>query len=183
MTTYVAFLRAINVAGHAIVRMTDLCERFTAAGCRNVRSYIQSGNVVFESSSRSESAVLHELQRELRELLDDVPQIMLRELGQMDALIERAPFKNIRTKPPVKLYVSFLGEAPRSRPRFPLVSTKEALRAIGMSGREVFIVSGRKPNGFFGFPNNFIEKELDVVATTRNWSTVTKTVDFARRHP
>jgi uncharacterized protein (DUF1697 family) len=44
---HVAFLRAINVAGHAIVRMADLRQAFADAGCRNVRTYIQSGNVVF----------------------------------------------------------------------------------------------------------------------------------------
>ena len=43
-----------------------------------------------------------------------------------------------------------------------------------MTDREVFIVSRRKKNGFFGFPNAFIEQELGVSVTSRNWSTVTK---------
>ena len=47
MKKYVAFLRAMNVAGHASVRMTDLREAFAAAGCQGVRTYIQSGNVIF----------------------------------------------------------------------------------------------------------------------------------------
>jgi hypothetical protein len=50
-----------------------------------------------------------------------------------------------------------------------------------MRNRDVFIVSRRKKNGFYGFPNNFIEKELGVSATSRNWTTVTKIVEFARR--
>ena len=53
------------------------------------------------------------------------------------------------------------------------------LRAINVL--EAFIVSRPKPNGFFGFPNNFIEKELVVSATTRNWSTVTKLLEFSRK--
>lgn len=52
-----------------------------------------------------------------------------------------------------------------------------------MKNLEVFIVSRRKKNGFYGFPNNFIEKELGVSATSRNWSTVTKIVAFAHRGP
>lgn len=52
-----------------------------------------------------------------------------------------------------------------------------------MSNREVFIVSRRKKNGFYGFPNNFIEKELRVPATTRNWSTLTKIVEFLGKEP
>jgi uncharacterized protein (DUF1697 family) len=61
------------------------------------------------------------------------------------------------------------------------MSDKEAVEAIAIRNREAFIVTRQKPNGFFGFPNNFIEKELGVSATSRNWSTVTKIVDFARR--
>ncbi len=51
--THVAFLRAINVAGHAVVNMTDLRDAFAAAACGNVRSLIQSGNVVFESPANT----------------------------------------------------------------------------------------------------------------------------------
>ena len=58
---------------------------------------------------------------------------------------------------------------------------KEGLEAIAITAREVFVVSRRKKNGFYGFPNNFIEKELDVSATTRNWSTVTKIVYQLRK--
>jgi len=47
MTPYVAFIRAINVAGHASVRMSDVRDAFVAAGCKDVRTYIQSGNVMF----------------------------------------------------------------------------------------------------------------------------------------
>jgi hypothetical protein len=52
-----------------------------------------------------------------------------------------------------------------------------------MKELEVFIVSRRKKNGFYGFPNNFIEKELGVSATTRNWSTLTRIVELARKGP
>ena len=47
-----------------------------------------------------------------------------------------------------------------------------------MTEREVFVVSHRKKNGFFGIPNNFVEKELGVSATSRNWSTITKIIEF-----
>jgi len=74
-----------------------------------------------------------------------------------------------------------LSEKPRVKPKLPLVSVKEALEGIAVKNREAFIISRRKPNGFYGFPNNFIEQELGVTATSRNWSTVTKILDFARR--
>ena len=48
---YVAFLRAINVGGHAIIKMTDLKKMFESAGMENVQTYIQSGNVIFETEA------------------------------------------------------------------------------------------------------------------------------------
>jgi hypothetical protein len=54
------------------------------------------------------------------------------------------------------------------------------MTAVSMAKREVFLVSRLKPNGFFGFPNNFVEEALGVPATTRNWSTVMKIVTFVR---
>jgi len=67
-----------------------------------------------------------------------------------------------------------LSQPPRIRPSLPLVSTKEALEAVAMSGGEVYDVSRRKKNGFFGFPNDFVEEGLGVSATTRNWSTIAR---------
>ena len=76
----------------------------------------------------------------------------------------------------MKLHVVFLSRRPRNKPRLPLISSKEVLEAVKIVNREVYVVSGRKKNGMYGFPNNFIEHELGVPATTRNWSTVTKIV-------
>jgi uncharacterized protein (DUF1697 family) len=177
---YVAFMRAINVAGHASVRMSDVREAFAAAGCRNVRTYIQSGNIVFESPAREAAAILQKARRKLRHVLDDEPDILCRTVREIEDLVRQTPFKNIDAGSGIKLYVAFLSQKPRRRPQLPLVSPKEALEAIAMSEREVFVVSRRKRNGFFGFPNNFVEQELGVSATTRNWSTITKIAAFVQ---
>lgn len=58
MTKYIALLRAINVAGHARVKMTDLNRAFVSAGCKDVRTVIQSGNVLFEAADRDVSATI-----------------------------------------------------------------------------------------------------------------------------
>lgn len=181
MTHYLAFLRAINVAGHARVRMTDVRDTFVAAGCRKVRTYIQSGNVIFESPARDATVILQRIRRKLCAVLGEEPEILLRTVREVERLVDESPFTQREAKSGAKLYVAFLPRRPRRKPVFPLVSSKEALEAVAMSDREVFIVSRPKENGFFGFPNNFIEKELGVSATSRNWSTVTKIVEFARR--
>ena len=182
MTTYLAFLRAINVAGHAIVRMTDLRDAFAAADCKKVRTFIQSGNVVFESE-KAAAAVFESVRDSLRDLIGGEPEVFFRTMRDVERLVERAPFKRFEAEPKIKLYVAFLSRKPRLHPTLPLRLPKEALEAIAMGDREVFIVSRRKANGFYGFPNNFIEKELGVAATSRNWTTVTKIATFARSNP
>ena len=177
---YVAFMRAVNVAGHARVRMSAVREAFEAAGCRNVRTFIQSGNVIFESSARVATPTVRRVRDNLRALLGDEPEILIRTVRDVVRVVEQAPFTEREANSGAKLYVAFLSRRPRRRPALPFVSSKEALEAVAMSDREVFIVSRPKKSGFFGFPNNFIEEQLGVAATSRNWSTVTKIVKFAR---
>jgi uncharacterized protein (DUF1697 family) len=183
VSQYVAFMRAINVAGHQSVRMTDLRNVFSAAGCRNVTTFIQSGNVLFDSPGRGIPAILRKLRSHLRRLVGDEPDVFLRSTAEIGAMMARAPFKKVRAGADVKLYVVFLSQAPQHRPRLPLVVTKEALEILAIAGREVFVVSRRKKNGSFGFPNAFVEKEIGVSATSRNWTTVTKIAALATRSP
>jgi uncharacterized protein (DUF1697 family) len=179
MITYIAFLRAINVAGHAIIRMDELKKMFAAAGCKNVRTFIQSGNVVFESPQDHSPALLQKIRLRLRESSGVQPGIFLRTAGEVERIVKEEPFRAFEREAAVKFCVSFLSQRPSIKPRFPLVSAPEAVEAFAMKGLEVFTVSRRKKNDFYGSPNNFIEKELGVSATTRNWTTVRRVVEFA----
>ncbi len=180
---YVAFIRAINVAGHAIVRMSDVRDAFIAAGCKNVRTYIQSGNVIFQLPQEDATTLFQRVRVKLRDLHGDEPGICFRTAGELERIVRGAPFKRFKAESHLKLYVTFLLRRPRSKPRFPLRSSQEALEAVAMNNLEVFIVSRRKKSGFYGFPNNFIEKELGVAATSRNLSTLTKIVELAQTEP
>ena len=179
--TYVAFLRAINVAGHPIVKMADLKGAFEAAGCRNVRTYIQSGNVIFDCAADKSTPLFANIRTKLRKLIGSDPVVMFRTVSELQSIIKYDPFKAVENESLIKLYVAFLAERPRVKPKLPLISSKEALEALAVENLEVFILSRRKPNGFFGFPNNFIEQELGVLATSRNWSTITKVLKFVRQ--
>ena len=144
MTKYVAFMRAINVAGHASVRMNDLKNAFAAAGCKGVRTYIQSGNVIFEGPEENTPAVFQRIRIKLRELLGDEPAVLFRTVREVERIVKGVPFKDVEAEPDTKLYVTFLSRKPQSKPRFPLLSSKEALEAIAMKNLEVLIVSRRK---------------------------------------
>src|SRR5688500_7653674 len=161
--------------------MTDLCEAFAAAGCRHVRSYIASGNILFESGVSNDLALARKIRRAIAERVGMEPAIMLRALEDLEALVAKDPFKKLRHDRTAKFYVAFLAEPPSTSVRFPLTHEKDALDVIAVSGRDAFIVSRPKPNGFYGFPNNFLEHALGAVGTTRSWSTVSKVVEFAHR--
>jgi len=65
--TYVAFLRAVNVAGQKLIKMPELIRVLASAGFRNVRTYIQSGNVIFDSASSNSTSLGRKLERTLAE--------------------------------------------------------------------------------------------------------------------
>ncbi|HLG58052.1 MAG TPA: DUF1697 domain-containing protein [Vicinamibacterales bacterium] len=180
-TRYIAFLRAINVRGHAIIKMTDLRDAFMAAGCGNVTTFIQSGNVIFDTPAEDPAALFRRINAEVRELAGGEPAIVYRTARELEALARSSPFKGLEGTRQLKLYVTFLDRPPLSKPSFPMHLAKDALEAIGMKGLDVLLVSRPKPNGFYGFPNNFIEKVLGVSGTSRNWTTVTKILALTRQ--
>ena len=163
--------------GHALVKMTDLRAAFEAAGCEDMRSYIQSGNIVFEAS---DSQTLEHVRGQVNALIGGPAHVLFRTLQELDAIVATRPLDAFTADPKLKLYVAFLTEAPSRPVALPVVDTKELLEIIAVQGKEAYLVSRRKPNGMYGFPNNLVEKVLGVPATTRNWNTVTKLLAFVR---
>jgi uncharacterized protein (DUF1697 family) len=178
MSQFVAFIRAINVGGHGVVKMEDLKAAFISAGCKNVRTFIASGNVIFESPS---TAIQKKVLTRLRDLTGRDLTVMFRSVSELERTVKDAPLKASKSRRDVKLYVVFMDRPPAQKPKLPLRSEKEAVEVIGFSDGEVFILTGRKPNGYPGDPNGFIEKELGVKATTRNFSTVSKILALVRK--
>lgn len=181
MIRYIAFLRAINVAGQKLIKMEELARIFAAAGFRNVRTYIQSGNVIFDSRSANSAMLRKKVEKALKKMLGYDVTVMVRPLAEIEAIVERNPFRKIKAGADVMLFVVFLSDDPTTTPKLPLISTTENLEVFEVKDRAAFILSRRKRTGWFGFPNKFVEKELGVLGTTRNWTTVNKIVHAAER--
>ena len=179
MSRHVAFLRAINVPGHSKVKMKRLQQAFSSAGCADVKTVIQSGNVLYEASKGDVETLHQRIQEELRELLGREATVLFRRHSEIRDLVKAAPFKAVNADTDVKLYVVLLSQKPIRKPTFPIVSPKESLEALSAKGLEVFVVSRKKENGGCGFPNGFVEKEFEVLATSRNWSTITKIANMS----
>ena len=173
MTKYVALLRGINVGGKNLMKMHALREAFEAAGLKKVRTFQQAGNVVFESNLKKPLA-------KMENLLNTDPRAVVFSVDELSQIVKQDPFKQIH-EGDVMLCVVFLFQEPATLPKLPVKSTTEKLELIRVKDRAAFVVARRKKTGWFGFPNNFVEKQLGVTATTRQWSTVKKLVDFAER--
>jgi len=180
MSQYVAFLRAVNVAGHGRLSMESLRSICAECGLEKVRTYIQTGNVIFECSPRELRKRVRALRQRLETTIGGQPEIMLRTVDELAGCVSAAPFAALAENRDVKLYVCFLMHRPLQPVQLPMISESECLEAVAMSEREVFVVSGRKSNGFYGFPNNFVEAQLRVPATSRNWNTVGKVLAMAQ---
>jgi uncharacterized protein (DUF1697 family) len=179
--TYVAFLRGINVGGHKLIKMDVLARIFAGAGLKNVRTYIASGNVIFESGSANKAALTKKIEKALQQTLGYEVTVVLRTLSELESIVNRNPFKKYEASKDVMLCVVFLADEPKTKLKLPLVSLPENLEVFEVADRAACVVSRRKKNGWFGFPNNFVEKQFSVAGTTRQWSSVNKILKAAKK--
>lgn len=172
MPEYVAFLRGINVGGHGVLKMESLRRAFVDLGYTGVKTYIQSGNVIFAVDETAvETALAAAIEARLREKLGVETIALLRKRREIDRLIRRDPFGDEDAGRDIKRYVGFLARRPKTGYDLPIVSTTDGMEIFSVEGREAFVLS-RRVNGRYGFPNSFVEARLGVPATTRNWNTV-----------
>lgn len=181
MTKYVALLRGINVGGKKIIKMEVLARIFTSLGFRDVRTYIASGNVIFESPETDVHVLTNKIEKKLLKSFGYEVRVLLRTVDDLKRMLKRNPFKKIELSADVMLFVTFFSAVKGSQPKLPVRSSTENLEVFVTKDGAAFILARRKKDGSFDFPNNFFEKEFGVSATTRNWNTVNKIVAVASR--
>jgi uncharacterized protein (DUF1697 family) len=177
MSKYVAFLRGINVGGNKIIKMEALRQVFESIGFTGVATYIASGNVIFESRSKSPAPLKSKIETALKKSFGHEVSVSLLDFEKLAALTDEGVFNEIEPSKDVGLLVAFLASEPTLRPKLPISVPKENFDVLAARDQAVFIVVRRKPNGQAAFPNDFIEKQFGVKATTRNWNTVKKIVE------
>ena len=173
MASHVALLRAVNVAGHAMVSMSDLRDVFTQLGLSDVRSLLQSGNLVFDSSARAAPRLERLLETELRARLALQTDVFVRTAEQWRAVVANNPCPDEAARDPSHLLAVFLKDAPGAPSVKALQAAVVGPEIVKADGQQLYIVY---PNGIgrSRLTSTLIEKKLGTRATGRNWNTVLK---------
>jgi uncharacterized protein (DUF1697 family) len=167
---YIALLRGINVSGKNLIKMDALKSSLEKLHFKNIKSYIQSGNIFFESEGKAVS----ELSNEIRQLIlndfsFEVPVVVI-ESSEFEEIVTSNPFANQENRDEKFMHLTFLNE------QIDVTKTSLINEKLGENEELVFgkrLVYLYLPSGYGNtkLSNTFIENKLKNVATTRNWRT------------
>jgi uncharacterized protein (DUF1697 family) len=175
--THVALLRGINVGGKNPLPMKELAEEFVAAGCEHVRTFIQSGNVIFSAPpGKDESELARLLGARLAARFGYTAPLVLRTTEELRAAIANNPYLAMGA-PEETLHIMFLTATPDTA----VVKKLDPERSPGdeyqVIGREIYL---RLPTGMARtkLTNAYFDSKLGVTSTARNWRTTTKLLEM-----
>lgn len=166
---YVALLRGINVGGKHILPMKDLTAIFEKAGCADVCTYIQSGNVVFSAPASLVKELPEKIAAAIEKRFGFRSPVILRSAPQMRQVLSGNPFLTEGADEKM-LHVMFLAAAPTTDPLDPQRSPPDRFE---LRGKEIYL---HILNHFAKtkLSNAYFDAKLGTVSTARNWATVRK---------
>ena len=174
MATYIALLRGINVGGN-ILKMDRLRELCAKLGAKNPRTYVQSGNVVFEaagSASQWESKLEKKLAGESRLPVS----VIVRTAAEMSSVLASNPFLKEKGIDTARLAVSFLQHAAEKTALAALAALEIGSERFHCAGKEIYLPLPRRIRRFQALHARQSTKQK---TTTRNWNTVTKLCEMS----
>lgn len=174
--THVALLRGINVGGKNKLPMKALAAMFTAAGAESVRTYIQSGNVLFDAPAKRAGQIAPAVVAAIRSQLGYEIPVIIRTAAELAAVIARNPF--LKSGDEAALHVGFLEATPAPAAVKLLDPDRSPGDSFRIIGREIFL---HLPTGVARtkITNAWFDSKLKTVSTFRNWRTVLKLVELS----
>ncbi len=177
-SNYIAFLRGINIGGHQ-VKMEQLRDLFRGLGFTSVRSYIQTGNVFFETTENDRARLAHKIEQHLYAALGYEVPTFLRTIAEVEHAVQLNPFKGVEATPDTRFLITFIPQPLPDDFKLPLSSPKGDFEILHSTSGEVFIVM-RLLNGRPSNPAVYIEKTCKVKTTTRFFGTTLKILQAAK---
>ena len=176
MTVFVALLRGINVGGNKSIRMAELKALLEGLGLENVKTLLNSGNVVF-TASKGSGALTKELEDAVEKEFGFRPTIVLRTKARLKKILDANPFPDMAKDDPSHLLVMTLAKEAKTGAKASLAKAYSGPEEIEIKGENVYV---SYPNGIgkSKLTNALLEKHVGV-GTARNWNTLTKLVALA----
>lgn len=182
MNIYIALLRGINVGGKNIIKMAELKRVFEKIELYDVKTYIQSGNVLFKSNE-SEEALRNKIEHEIEAVFGFSVKVILRTIAELEKIVSDCPFSETEileaesASETESLYVAILSHAPLKERIEYLNSCRSESDDYRVIGRDIFLLFHNSIRNS-KLANNI--QKLDVTATVRNWKTMNKLVKLAK---
>lgn len=177
MKTHLALLRGINVSGHNMIKMDVLKTILENAGFQNVQTYIQTGNVFVDSEEENSASVGFAIKQIIfKELGLEVPVVVISK-EDLEACLKNNPYLKEKECDTKKLYVAFISKELSSGALNDLKISQFKPDEAAIDKSRIYIkyaVGAGKTR----LDQKYIEKKLNVVATIRNWNTVTTLLEM-----
>ncbi|MGY3052652.1 uncharacterized protein (DUF1697 family) [Pedobacter sp. UYEF25] len=178
MQTYISMLRGINVSGHKIIKMQTLRTMYQKLGFKEVTSYVQSGNVVFQAETHTEKKTAELISQEIKKEFDFEIPVLVLTVQSLKEIIKNNPFLKQSDKEEAFFHVTFLSEKPKPYEQELIELKKKKEEAIAFAEHAIYLFC---PDGYgqTKLHNTFLENKLNVPTTTRNWKTTKKLIEIA----
>ena len=175
---YAAFVRAINLGQKNKVAKQELQDVFVKAGSQNVSTYLQSGNVLFESERIKVDPIKKFVENSLKELLDTPIPVMVRKVIDLRKIMKNTPYPQEKPDSDQVWYVSFLDKEVVLPFSIPYEVEGKDLVFIEQRGLDLFSIA-TKIKGHTTSPNALLERSCKIYSTTRNWNTIKRLLERA----
>ena len=173
---YIALLRGINVGGNTMLKMAELKATFESVGFTSIVTYINSGNLAFDTRRTSEAALVEKVEKGIEARFGKHVPVMVREQDEIKRILANNPYEG-DYESHKEMHVLFLKEEmPREKTDQLLAAAPERER-FSVEGREIYC---HLPMGVADslLGKSFIEKKLKVAVTARNWRTVERLAEL-----
>lgn len=177
MPTFIALLRGINVSGQKKINMKELKGLLETSGLRNVRTYIQSGNVVFESDTNEPETLSERLESAISGHFGFDVMVLVLTPEALLSITANNPFKIEEDFDEKMMYVCLLKQEASPDLAEKWIDVRHGIDRFALLGATLYLYL---PGGYGNtkLNNNFFEKKLKVAATTRNWNTLRKLLEM-----
>ncbi len=179
MLTYICLLRGINVSGQKKIKMLELKSAFESMGFTDVSTYIQSGNVIFNSAEDSPEKLEQAIKKMLHDQFGFDIEVIVLTHAALAAAVKNNPYVIDPEKEEKKLYVAYLKELPEQAQLDHLASYDYFPEVYHIDNKVLYFYAANGA-GRAKMNTNFFESKLKVKATMRNWRTSNKLVELSK---